>query len=184
MAEPDKIDPGHPTIPEPVGSPDPERREIRLEIEVPGSVEEVWEAIATGPGISSWYVPHTVEERSGGAATASFGLTAITADRQAGMPSTTETPVNVSASHARRAASISTTATRSAATTSAARTNWRGFTPRPIRPSRPASKPAPPDQLAVVRISSMISTASSLVARARLPWRGASSAASTGASRP
>ena len=66
-------DPAHPAIPEPVGSPDPERREIRLEIEVPGSPEEVWEAIATGPGITSWYVPHTVEERAGGAATASFG---------------------------------------------------------------------------------------------------------------
>ena len=62
-----------PAIPEPVGSPDPERREIRLEIEVPGSLEEVWQAIATGPGITSWYVPHTVEERAGGAATASFG---------------------------------------------------------------------------------------------------------------
>ena len=38
-----------------------------------GTPEEVWQAIATGPGISSWYVPHTVEEREGGAATASFG---------------------------------------------------------------------------------------------------------------
>ena len=51
-----------------------ERRSIELEVEVPGSPEEVWRAIATGPGISSWYVPHTVEERDGGAATASFGL--------------------------------------------------------------------------------------------------------------
>lgn len=48
-------------------------RSIELEIEVPGSPEEVWRAIATGPGISSWYVPHTVEEREGGSATASFG---------------------------------------------------------------------------------------------------------------
>ena len=48
-------------------------RSIELEIEVPGSPEEVWEAIATGPGISSWYVPHTVEEREGGSATARFG---------------------------------------------------------------------------------------------------------------
>lgn len=60
-------------IPEPVHTPDPDRRRIELEIEVPGTPEEVWEAIATGPGISSWYVPHTVEEREGGAATASFG---------------------------------------------------------------------------------------------------------------
>lgn len=48
-------------------------RSIDLEIEVPGTPEEVWQAIATGPGISSWYVPHTVEERPGGAAQASFG---------------------------------------------------------------------------------------------------------------
>jgi uncharacterized protein YndB with AHSA1/START domain len=50
-----------------------EPREIRHEIEVDGTPEEVWEAIATGPGISSWYVPHTVEEREGGAVLASFG---------------------------------------------------------------------------------------------------------------
>ena len=52
---------------------DDDRRAIELEVEVPGTPEEVWRAIATGPGISSWYVPHTVEEREGGAATASFG---------------------------------------------------------------------------------------------------------------
>jgi uncharacterized protein YndB with AHSA1/START domain len=50
-----------------------EKRSIELEIEVDGTPEEVWRAIATGPGISSWYVPHTVEERDGGAASASFG---------------------------------------------------------------------------------------------------------------
>ena len=48
-------------------------RSIELEIEVPGTPEEVWRAIATGPGISSWYLPHTVEERQGGAANVSFG---------------------------------------------------------------------------------------------------------------
>ncbi len=47
--------------------------ELVIEIEVPGSTEEVWAAVATGPGISSWYVPHLVEERTGGAASASFG---------------------------------------------------------------------------------------------------------------
>ena len=50
-----------------------EHRRIELAIEVAGSPEEVWRAIATGPGISSWYVPHTVDEREGGTATASFG---------------------------------------------------------------------------------------------------------------
>lgn len=48
-------------------------RTLEFEIEVAGSPEEVWAAIATGPGISSWYVPHTVEERAGGAASARFG---------------------------------------------------------------------------------------------------------------
>jgi uncharacterized protein YndB with AHSA1/START domain len=50
-----------------------DRRSIELEVEVRGTPEEVWRAIATGPGISSWYVPHTVDEREGGVATASFG---------------------------------------------------------------------------------------------------------------
>ena len=48
-------------------------RTIELEVVVPGTPAAVWRAIATGPGISSWYVPHTVEEHEGGAATASFG---------------------------------------------------------------------------------------------------------------
>ena len=50
-----------------------DERSIELEIEVEGTPEEVWRAIATGPGISSWYVPHTVEEREGGGITISFG---------------------------------------------------------------------------------------------------------------
>ena len=48
-------------------------RVIDLSVEVIGDVETVWRAVATGPGISSWYVPHTIEEHTGGAATASFG---------------------------------------------------------------------------------------------------------------
>jgi uncharacterized protein YndB with AHSA1/START domain len=31
-------------------------REISFEVEVPGTPEQVWEAIATGPGISAWFV--------------------------------------------------------------------------------------------------------------------------------
>ncbi len=50
-----------------------DRDELVIEIEVPGTPEEVWAAIATGPGISSWYVPHQIEEAAGGAASASFG---------------------------------------------------------------------------------------------------------------
>jgi uncharacterized protein YndB with AHSA1/START domain len=50
-----------------------DERSLELAVEVIGTPDEVWTAIATGPGISSWYVPHTVEERNGGATTASFG---------------------------------------------------------------------------------------------------------------
>ena len=35
-------------------------------IEVPGTPEQVWEAIATGPGIEAWFVPAEVEPRDGG----------------------------------------------------------------------------------------------------------------------
>jgi uncharacterized protein YndB with AHSA1/START domain len=49
------------------------RRYVQAEVEVPGTPEEVWQAIATGPGISSWFVPSEVEERVGGTVKASFG---------------------------------------------------------------------------------------------------------------
>ncbi|KYF73005.1 SRPBCC family protein [Sorangium cellulosum] len=49
------------------------RRSVQAEVEVPGSPEEVWEAIATGPGISSWFVPSEVEEREGGTTVSHFG---------------------------------------------------------------------------------------------------------------
>ena len=41
------------------------RRSIQVDIEVPGTPEEVWQAIATGPGISAWFVPATFEEEGG-----------------------------------------------------------------------------------------------------------------------
>jgi uncharacterized protein YndB with AHSA1/START domain len=41
------------------------RRSLRIELEVPGTPEEVWQAIATGPGISSWLVPAEIEEQDG-----------------------------------------------------------------------------------------------------------------------
>ncbi len=49
------------------------RRSVQAEVEVPGSPEEVWQAIATGPGISSWFVPTTVDGRVGGVVNANFG---------------------------------------------------------------------------------------------------------------
>jgi uncharacterized protein YndB with AHSA1/START domain len=41
------------------------RRVVQIEVEVPGTPEEVWQAIATGPGISSWFVPTEFEVRDG-----------------------------------------------------------------------------------------------------------------------
>jgi uncharacterized protein YndB with AHSA1/START domain len=41
------------------------RRSVQVEVEVPGTPEEVWQAIATGPGISSWFVPAEFELRDG-----------------------------------------------------------------------------------------------------------------------
>ncbi len=55
---------------EPSGGDD---RVLDFEIEVAGTPEQVWEAIATGPGISSWFVPHTVDEEAGGTFTSRFG---------------------------------------------------------------------------------------------------------------
>jgi len=49
------------------------RHYVEVETEVPGTPEEVWRAIATGPGITSWFVPAKVEEREGGAITLDFG---------------------------------------------------------------------------------------------------------------
>jgi uncharacterized protein YndB with AHSA1/START domain len=49
------------------------RRSIQVEVEVPGTPEEVWQAIATGAGVSSWFVPTEVEERLRGTVTAHFG---------------------------------------------------------------------------------------------------------------
>jgi uncharacterized protein YndB with AHSA1/START domain len=48
-------------------------RWVAAEAEVPGTPEEVWRAIATGPGVTSWFVPTEVEERVGGAVRANFG---------------------------------------------------------------------------------------------------------------
>ena len=49
------------------------RRSVQVEVEVPGTPEQVWQAIATGPGVSSWFVPTEGEERVGGTVTAHFG---------------------------------------------------------------------------------------------------------------
>jgi uncharacterized protein YndB with AHSA1/START domain len=38
---------------------------VRTEIEVPGTPEAVWDAIATGPGSACWFVPAEVDGRVG-----------------------------------------------------------------------------------------------------------------------
>lgn len=48
--------------------------ELRKEVELDASPEQVWEAIATGPGISSWFMgPHEIEPRLGGTMTLTIG---------------------------------------------------------------------------------------------------------------
>jgi uncharacterized protein YndB with AHSA1/START domain len=49
------------------------RRSVQAETEVPGTPEEVWDAIATGPGITSWFVPSQVDGRVGGEVVCNFG---------------------------------------------------------------------------------------------------------------
>lgn len=56
------------------------RRSIQVEIEVPGTPEEVWRAVATAPGISAWFVPAKFEEKGG-------KPVAVTLDFGAGMES-------------------------------------------------------------------------------------------------
>ena len=41
------------------------RRSIQVEVEVPGTPEEVWQAIATAQGISAWFCPAEFEEQGG-----------------------------------------------------------------------------------------------------------------------
>jgi uncharacterized protein YndB with AHSA1/START domain len=48
------------------------RRSVEAEVDVSGTPEQVWHAIASGPGISSWFVPTTLEERVGGTTVSSF----------------------------------------------------------------------------------------------------------------
>ncbi len=49
------------------------RRFVAVEVETPGTPEEVWQAIATGPGISAWFVPTDIDGRRGGAMVSHFG---------------------------------------------------------------------------------------------------------------
>ncbi|MGH8827585.1 MAG: hypothetical protein ACRDVZ_08320 [Jiangellaceae bacterium] len=50
---------------------------LRMEfsVELPGSPEQVWNAIATADGISSWFLPTDLESRLGGAIVTHMGET-------------------------------------------------------------------------------------------------------------
>jgi uncharacterized protein YndB with AHSA1/START domain len=48
---------------------------LAFSVEVPGTPEQVWAAIATADGISSWFLPTDVEERDGGAIVVHMGET-------------------------------------------------------------------------------------------------------------
>jgi uncharacterized protein YndB with AHSA1/START domain len=50
-----------------------ERRSMEVHAEVPGTPEQVWEAIATGPGITAWFVPTQLDPREGGDVAFDFG---------------------------------------------------------------------------------------------------------------
>ena len=49
------------------------RRSVQVEVEVPGTPEQVWQAIATGPGVSSWFVSTKIDGRVGGKLECDFG---------------------------------------------------------------------------------------------------------------
>ncbi len=57
----------------PLKKDDSGRRWVEMEFLVPGTPEQVWHAIATGPGMSAWFTPTTVDEHVGGAITFDFG---------------------------------------------------------------------------------------------------------------
>jgi uncharacterized protein YndB with AHSA1/START domain len=57
----------------PLKKDDSGRRWVEMEFLVRGTVEQVWQAIATGPGMSAWFTPTTVDERVGGAISFDFG---------------------------------------------------------------------------------------------------------------
>lgn len=52
---------------------DDEKRWVEMELVVPGTPEQVWQAVATGPGNSAWFTNTRIEENVGGALEFDFG---------------------------------------------------------------------------------------------------------------
>jgi uncharacterized protein YndB with AHSA1/START domain len=54
------------------------KRWVEMQVLVPGTPEQVWEAMATGPGYAAWFVKANIEPRVGGAFSIDFGQGAVT----------------------------------------------------------------------------------------------------------
>ena len=52
---------------------DKDRRRVEMDIDLPGTPEQIWRAMATGQGMTAWFVPVTIDERVGGAMNFRFG---------------------------------------------------------------------------------------------------------------
>lgn len=48
-------------------------RYVEMNLELPGTSEQIWQAMATGPGYAAWFVPAKIEERAGGEILFDFG---------------------------------------------------------------------------------------------------------------
>lgn len=51
----------------PIKKDDSGRRWVEMELVVPGTLEQVWQTMATGPGNTAWFTKTTIDERVGGA---------------------------------------------------------------------------------------------------------------------
>ena len=57
----------------PIKKDDSGKRWVEMEFITPGTPEQVWQALATGPGNTAWFTKTTVDERVGGAIRFDFG---------------------------------------------------------------------------------------------------------------
>jgi uncharacterized protein YndB with AHSA1/START domain len=79
----------------PLKKDDSGRRWVEMEFLVPGTPEQVWQAIATGPGMSAWFTTTEIEERVGGAVSFDFGDENIGEDISSGKVTAWDPPVRV-----------------------------------------------------------------------------------------
>ena len=77
----------------PLRKDDSGRRWIEMEFLVPGTPEQVWQAIATGPGMSAWFTPTTVDEKVGGDIRFDFGADSCGENTSSGTVTEWQPPV-------------------------------------------------------------------------------------------